>query len=234
MKFISLFIFAVFAFVCAYGAPVEEMNGIARMSQTSIEDLRDRLAAVGGCNANVCFAIDGSGSLNATEFIAEKNFVLDVVSVIAVDYAVELSAVQYGTASSPISSLTADVEDFILKVNREQQLEAGNTFLVAGVNYCFSQLARRSGEALKMVILGDGFSTLGDDPVPRTDLFRRALNGKVCAVGAGVQNDEVLLGLAGGNPDQVFKVGNFLDVLDLQRILEGLVEGICNVKLMDK
>lgn len=221
------FLFTLLAlFTVAFAAPTQLTKLTSRFSEAELAELRRR---VEGCNANVCFAIDGSGSINETEYNAQLIFVLDVVSVIAVDNPVELAAVQYGTANSAISPLTVDAAEFIIKVNEEGQLRSGATFVAGGINYCFSQLFRRRGEANKIVLLGDGRSSIGANAVRRADLFRR-VGGDVCAVGAGFTDDAELLAIAGGDPNRVFKVDNFLEVLDFQFILEAIVEDICNVE----
>lgn len=103
--------------------------------------------------------------------------------------------------------------------------------MAAGINNCFSQLNRRRGEALRIVLLGDRQSTIGADAVARADLFREFFHGEVCVVGAGFTDDAELLAIAGGDPGKVFTVGTFIDVLTLQTLLEQLVEGVCVVSL---
>lgn len=221
------FLFAFLAvFTVAFAAPTSDLKlkTTSRFTESVLADLRRR---VRGCNANVCFAIDGSGSISSSEFTAQKQFVLDVVSVIAVDNPVELAAVQYGTANSAISPLTVDAEQFILDVDSEQQLRSSRTFVAGGINYCFSQLFRRRGEANKIVLLGDGRSSIGANAIARADLFR-TVGGTVCTVGAGFADTRELLAIAGGDPNRVFEVDNFLDVLTLEFILESIVEDICN------
>ncbi len=199
----------------------------SRMGTAALIDLKRRIKAAGGCNANVCFAIDGSGSISTAEFNNQKNFVLDLVSVLAVDEAAEVAACQYASAVSPIQPLTVDTAKFNLAVDRANQV-SGQSFVVGGVNYCFSQLWRRRGEANKIVLLGDGRSNIGSSAVERADLFRK-LGGSVSAVGAGFKDDRELLRIAGGNKDLVFQADSFLDVLTLQSFIEGLVSQICGV-----
>lgn len=229
---LSIFLGIVALVISVHASPHVKLSTGARLSQTQIDDLRDRIAAVGGCNANVCFAIDGSRSLaKSGEFEAEKNFVLDLMAVIGVDDAVEVAAVQYGTSSSAISPLTANLEDFITKVADEKPLKSKRTFVAAGINYCFGQLFRRPGEANKIVLLGTAKSQIGSSAVRRANEFRQATGGEVCTVAAGFADTRELLAIAGGDPEKVFLVGSFLEVLKLQALIEGLVEGICNINL---
>lgn len=196
------------------------------LSQSRKERLQEKIDAVGGCNANICFAIDGSGSIAAGEFTNEKNFVLDVVSVLT-DNPVEFAATQYATSTNPIQALTADDETFISKVSRTRQVK-GASFIAGGINYCFSQLFQRQGEVNQIVLLGDGRSNIGASAVQRADLFR-SIGGVVSVVGAGFANDKVLLDIAGGNKDLVYEVKDFFDVLKLEIFIEQLVGDICSL-----
>jgi len=210
-----------------HAVPTEKLGITSRMGAAALNDLKRRIKAAGGCNANVCFAIDGSGSISTAEFNNQKNFVLDLVSVLAVDEAAEVAACQYASSVSPIQPLTVDTAKFNLAVDRANQV-SGQSFVVGGVNYCFSQLWRRRGEANKIVLLGDGRSNIGSSAVQRADLFREQ-GGSVCAVGAGFKDDRELLRIAGGNKNLVFQTDSFLDVLTLQGFIEGLVSQICGV-----
>ncbi len=197
----------------------------SRLPKAIRADLRRRLNDVGGCNANVCFAIDGSTSISRTEFDNEKNFVLDVAAIISMDQPVELAAAQYSTSIAPITPLTPWVDDFDTSVNGATQI-GGASFVVGGINYCFSQLMRRPGEANKIVILGDGRSNIGSRAVDRADLFRQ-MGGSLSTVAAGFADDRVLLAIAGGDRDMVFRVQSFADVLALHEVIEKLVFKVC-------
>ncbi len=180
---------------------------------------------MGGCNANVCFAIDGSSSIPKAEFENEKNFVLDVVSIISRDQPVELAAAQYSTSIAPITRLTPYAASFGKSIWRGRQI-GGASFVVGGINYCFSQLIRRPREANQMVILGDGRSNIGSDAVRRADLFRR-MGGSLSTVAAGFADDKQLLAIAGWDRNMVFRVDSFADVLALQKVIKKLVFRVC-------
>ena len=201
-------------------------KGSSRLPKATITKLRRHLRSVGGCNANVCFAIDGSSSISRAEFENEKNFVLDVASVISSDQRpVELSATQYSSLVVPISPLTPHVKYFEQAVTKTTQI-GGASFIVGGVNYCFSQLMRRRGEANQMVILGDGRSNIGSRAAERARLFR-LIGGSISAVAAGFADDKELLAIAGWNRNMVFRVDSFADVLALHKVIEKLVLRVC-------
>ena len=118
MKFTSILI-SLSALV-ALSAAVD-LPKYTRLAKTKVEEIQERLAKAGGCNANICFAIDGSGSMSDEEFTNQKNFVLDVASIIGVDEVAEFAAVQYSTATSRITPLTVDNAEFIEKVLHAKQ-----------------------------------------------------------------------------------------------------------------
>ena len=197
----------------------------SRIAKSKADEIRERLVAAGGCNANLCFAIDGSGSMSDEEFTNQKNFVLDVASIIGVDEVAEFAAVQYSTSTSKITPLTVDNAEFIEKVLHAKQRK-GKSFVTGGINYCFSQLWRRPFDANKIVLLGDGKANVGSSAVRRADLFRK-IGGIVAVVSAGKPDEDKLLKIAGGRFDHVFEVTNFFDVLGLQANTEELVFDIC-------
>lgn len=106
----------------------------SRMNRAARESLNAKIRAIGGCNANVCFAIDGSGAINQTEFQSQQQFVIDMVSIIGVDSPVEVAAVQYTVGNSPISPLTPNVVQFSENVVNAKQL-GGSSFVQGGINY---------------------------------------------------------------------------------------------------
>lgn len=188
--------------------------------------IRQKIKAAGGCNANVCFAIDGSGSISPEEFNAEKLFVLNVVSLLT-DNPVELAAVQFSTSTNPIQSLTADDEQFIRRVQDTNQIP-GSSFVTGGVNYCLSELFHRPGESNKIVLLSDGQRNIGGSAARAADAFR-SLGGSVCVVGAGDQNEQELLGITGGDRSLYFRLDNFLDYVTLADHIESVTLRACSV-----
>ena len=201
-----------------------------RQLSPPLQTVRDRIKAAGGCNANICFAVDGSGSISTQEFINQLDFILSVSSIVTVDNAAELAAAQYSSAVTRISPLTANIARFneIVENTKDRQVR-GQSFVVGGINYCFSQLARRVGEPSFIVLLGDGRSNIGSNAVARANLFRR-VGGFVAAVGAGFADTRQLLAIAGGNKELLYEVDDFFDVLKLQLIVEDVTAKICGIE----
>lgn len=214
-----LLLSAIFAFAVA--APAD-MKTYTRASQSLTKKLQQKVRD-NGCNVNVCFAIDGSGSVGQRGFNAEKQFVFDIVSIIGVDEPAGLAATQFGAANSAISSLTFNSADFNKRVNAARFLNAGFTQIRGGLLYCFNELRRQTKDANKIVLLTDGRANLGGDPVPIADLFRRT-TGDICAVGVAYKNEKQLLDIVGGRARNVLTVDNFFELAD---ILEELVGEVC-------
>lgn len=225
MKTVFVLSSILFLTSCNSAAVVLNLPKYTRISDVMKEDLRRRLEEANGCNANICFAIDGSSDIDAKEFESEKNFVLDVASVVGVDEPSEMAAVQYATSITKVQPLTSNSALFIEKVNDLPQMK-GQSFMVGGINYCYSQLYKKKDEAIKIVILGNGKGTIGSRSVNRAKEFIQ-IGGDISVVGAGFTDDAELLAIAGGRQDHVFRVNSFLDVLDLETIMETLILQIC-------
>ena len=212
--------------IAVTAAAASDLPKMQLIPDSQAEELRQALIAAGGCNGNICFAIDGSSSIDAHAFTNMKNFVLDATSIMGVDNVVEFSAVQYSTITSRISPLTVDRTTFVKRVKRVTQ-RGGHTFLTGGLNYCFRELFKRPFDANKIVILGDGNNNIGSSDVRRANLFRR-YGGVVAVVAAGQKaNRAKLLRIAGNNPLNQYEVTSFLDVLGLSFNLDDLVLQVC-------
>ena len=194
---------------------------------TSIKQSVAKLVEVEGCNANVCFGIDGSGSVSATEFDDAKFFVKDIVDIIAVDQDAEFAAVQFSETNHRISPLTGNKRDFLRAVRNAKFQQGGYTAIGAGIVYCDFQLSRRPGEANKIAVITDGRNNLGGSPVRRANNFRRRdPNGKITAVGIGQYlNLETLQKIAGDE-----KVISVDDYIHLATVVTELVKQVCEIK----
>lgn len=165
----------------------------------------------------------------AAEFEAQKNFVLDLTSIIGVDQTVELAAVQYATFYSYISQLTSDVAGFTLAIDGTTQI-GGLSRTAIGIGRCGRQLLTRPNGANKIILLGDGNTSIGRSALRRA---RRVSSWgiDISVVAAGEANLSLLQRIAGGRAERVFDVHSFLDVLALQQIIEKLVGQICGTTL---
>jgi len=187
--------------------------------------LRQNVVAQGTCNPNVCFALDGSGSISNLDYRHQQDFVQLVAAIVAEDTTSAFAAVQYGLRNIAISQLTSDANQFLLDVDRSVRAGARRTFVAAGLGFCVDQLSTRSEDANKIVVLGDGRSNFGGNPGPISAAFRGPpTNGSICAVGIGFIDTSSLLVIA-GSPTRVLNVNSFVELLT---ILDAVVNEICH------
>lgn len=194
-----------------------------------VQHLQQLVIDNGKCNPNVCFAMCGADAISDEDFQRQKEFVELVSAIIGVDTEVEFSAVQYGLRNTAVSGLTRNANQFLARVSRITLNRAPRTFLAAGVGYCIQQLRKRPGDANKIVILGDGRSNFGGNPVPIAQQFLPpAGTGSICAVGIGFADISMLEQVVGGHPDRVIAIDDYFQMID---ILELVVADVCGLTL---
>lgn len=178
-----------------FTALVAFLSVVATSEQITLKGLKlpllDRAAKK---KINICFALDGSKSLSRKSFALQKTLTLQIVRRLDGAGKIGYAAVQYGTASAAISPLTTNAKVFSKKVKGSKQLKSSKTFLVSGINYCFSQLFRARGKGV-IVLLGDGRGNIGASAVARANLFKKT-GGEVYAVGVGRPDLKVLGSIA--------------------------------------
>ena len=176
------------------------------------------------CVVNLCFAIDGSASISDAQYNQQKSFVASVVKKLTKENKAGFAAVQYGVANIAISPFTEDETEFLQLVETSERKGATQTFVLSGINYCFSQLFRRTGALNSIVMLGDGERNFGGDPVDRADLFRET-GGEVSAVAIGASpNVAALKAIAGKRTSKFFRIKNLNAV---ERAAEDFAKTIC-------
>lgn len=184
-----------------------------------------------GCDPNVCFALDGSGSIDDDEWIKQKDFVQLVAAIISADPEGTYGAVQYGKGLKGITfRQTPDIDAFLDKVESAVQMKSDVTFMAPGIASCIRMLDRPQfdNEPKKIVIIGDGddnFDSKWWHLKPKgiiSDWKLKSNTNAVCGVAVNwwdVSNFEQIVGT--GN---VFKVKDWSELLTA---LEKLVIDIC-------
>lgn len=187
------------------------------------------------CDPNICFAVDGSGSMNTTEFQLEKDFVELVAAVVAYDEQARFAAVQYGLRPRFISRLTEDADAFLKAVDKTISLKAPRTFIAPGLAGCMRQLYPLKGEPKHIVLLGDGRSNFDSklpplDPVSIAQSFLANPNNTISAVGVGFDADDTMLANIAGGEENVFNVGQWNEVTN---VLADLVGEVCGLDAVE-
>lgn len=186
-----------------------------------------------GCDPNICFALDGSGSIGEENYEIQRQFVLLLTAIIGANDRASFAAVQYGLVNEPISNLDRNAERFIVKLLKSEYQAAPTTFVGAGLGYCISQLLRRRGEPAKLVIFGDGGATLGAQTGPLSpkslaNFFRRrSPANRICAVAVNYpRKPRLFIDIVGGRKKKnlVVDVNGWPTILNQ---LRELIRTIC-------
>lgn len=174
---------------------------------------------------NLCIAVDGSGSISSQGFENERKFVSDVVSVIRIDWPVDIAAIQYAHYARSLK-LTGNIFPAIFPNMDNTKQIGGPSYIAAGINYCFSQLwSRRSGETNKILLMVDKDTYVGTSSVKRANLFRR-IGGELSVVAGGFSNTTVVEKIS-LHPENFYNVSSFSNVLQLQSHMKRLLRDIC-------
>lgn len=188
-----------------------------------------RTVAERGCDPNVCFALDGSGSITDAEYELQKDFVKLVAGTISADPGAQFAAVQYGISLERLTPrLTSDADKFILDISGSEHSKASSTFIAPGLGYCIRQFRRTAGEANKIVLLGDGRSNLDSrnpplDPASIASTWlSRGDNNAICAIAVHYDDIAPMTSIVGDG--RVFQVADWLEVTF---VLDDLVTEIC-------
>lgn len=198
--------------------------GLGILSPEVIQQVRDQIEQRGGCKGNVCFAIDGSSSMDSTEYKSQLAFVSDVVKIIS-RFPTRVAGTQYSDRSHPIKSLSTDLNGFVAAMTAKKQVH-GLTSISSGIDYCRQQVNTRPFEPKKVVVLGDGFQNRDMKAVGSANTVR-SNKGLVSVVSFERGNRQLLLDIAGGDPSLVFDADSFSDRFRLGVIIRELTLAIC-------
>lgn len=205
-----------------------------------VEPLMQKIVSKGGCNANVCFTLDGSHYVSAEDYRMQKEFVELAAALIGVDKSVHFAATQltrppFGLISAlvnplygSISPLTLDQDAFLERVAGSSRF-GGQPRLRRGIRFCTRQMRGRREDVNKIVMIADGRNRrLYRDRATRP-LFRfmsPRQRGSVCAVAVG-QVDLNYLAYLTGSAERVLPVDGYIE---LAGIVEKLVSQVCGLK----
>ncbi|KAI0557090.1 von Willebrand factor A-like protein [Gracilaria domingensis] len=186
------------------------------------------------CDPNICFAVDGSGSIPEDDFVLQADFVEILAATVGLDEQTQMAAIQYGLRPRFISRLTGDIDRFLLDVDGAVQLGSPRTFIAPAITGCMSQLRRVDGEANTIVLLGDGRSTFDSrdpplDPPSIAARFLRNPNNTIAAVGVAFPNTKMLEAIT-GSEQRVFQVGEWDGILAL---ITDLVKQVCGADALE-
>lgn len=219
--FVTVFTLLVFS---VYSSHASEINSIPSIALKAA--LNEALSSIRKCNSNICFALDGSGSVNRTDFANARSFVQSVTNQLQLIPGNEQnSAVQFGKIAYPITLLTDDLEEFNILIEKVKFRGDSATSVGAGIVTCDAILALgTSSGPNRIVVITDGRNNFGGNPVGNADIFRnRNPTNRVSAIGIGNVNGDILKMIA-GTTGGVFTVR---DYLELFLIVNKIVRSVC-------
>lgn len=177
------------------------------------------------CNVNVCWALDGSGSITPDDFIAEKSFVTKVSGAfLFIKGPSQVGALQYATIAEPIQTLTPFLKPFVRKMNNTEQ-SGGLTNVDSALLACRFILTPAARKARHIILMTDGDANIGKAGIEQAKAFRKS-GGLVSIVAAGTPNTEALEDLAGPS-GTVYSVDRFGDDLAMINISNKLFDEVC-------
>lgn len=171
------------------------------------------------CNINVCYAIDGSGSIKSSRFKDNLNFAEIVSAVLELGQrSYKFSANQFGTTVESISGPT-NLEGFLEKLSSVKKV-GGLSFIGGGIAFCISDLLSSKADKNVLVLLTDGFSGIGPSDEDTSE-YLQGFGFEVIAVQTGVSDFESLLAYTGGKRSNVLSVSQFFKAVGIIEELSG-------------
>lgn len=186
------------------------------------------LIRIPNCGLNVCFAVDGSGSIGADLFQTEKDFVGNLSTLLGLNSATQLAGTVYGVANENISLLTGNIEVFLEQVAAAAFPNAPATFLGAGLFFCVNELSSQTvqQDINKIVLIGDGASDVSIPFTPFENWRDGSPNNSACAVAAGDADLNALQGIT-EDSDLIVELSDPDAVSKVLQIIIGLVGEEC-------
>lgn len=190
-----------------------------------VEPLMAKIVAKGGCNANVCFVLDGSYYVSDEEYRMQKEFVELATALIGVDKSAHFAATQYSPPRFALAQLTSDQDAFLVRIAGSSRW-GRNQRVRPGVRFCVNQMRRRREDANKIVLVGDGRGSLQySEYLPPLQRFLRR-GGSICAVAVKNANRRLLANVT-RNPAHVLPIDGYIE---LAIVVEDVVEQVCGLK----
>lgn len=191
------------------------------------------------CAANVCFAMDGSASISDQEYELQQSFVAAAVAILGGYANTKVAVVEYGGIIDPIFPLGTPNDFTLIDILTDTSLQSILTFVGPALGWCEKEFRKMPNAVQKMVILGDGQSSLGDigrfgftrfGAVGISRAFiRRSVGNDVCAaiIGRGnvTKNRDFFLAMVLQRRNRVFGVPRWLEILNL---IDDLFNDICS------
>uniref|UniRef100_A0A8D0G9L4 Collagen type VI alpha 6 chain n=1 Tax=Sphenodon punctatus TaxID=8508 RepID=A0A8D0G9L4_SPHPU len=164
---------------------------------------------------DVVFVIDGSGSIDSTEYDSMKDFMIALVKKSDVcREQVQFGAVKYAATPQTFFDLNKyDTKSAIIEAIQNDQSIGGDTYTAAAIGHSESLFTRQHGSRRDMgvpqilIVITDGVS---HDAIQLNDTARRLRDNGITIYAVGIEGAKTdeLLGMA-GSQDKYFYVNTF-------------------------
>lgn len=173
---------------------------------------------------NVCFVLDGSGSISADIFRSQYQFAGDIITLLRDVNSPRWAATQYGSNNYPITGFTTDNDKIINRIIATQQ--AGGVSAVSdGIGYCEQLLRKYKADINVIFLFTDGRYNLGVDPWKYIDLVKNEyMHLKVFPVKVGFVSDSLFSVFPSTD---VFEADDFLSAVDAELKIKSYRRDAC-------
>lgn len=128
-------------------------------TQAAVASIRKRFKS---CQVSVCFAMDGSASITAENYDYQREFVALVSAILGGYTGVKVGVVEYGGITSPVVELGPVTQQAVRNISTDESSQAILTFVGPAIGSCETQFTSNPMAQQRVVVIGDGKSTLGD------------------------------------------------------------------------
>lgn len=202
------------------------LNGGEREIIPRLRRLRQRVVD-NGCVVNLCFALQGNDFVSDADWENQKNLVDLMISILHTDEYGNYCAVQYGSTTRPISTLTRDKELFLSRLRGTERLGGFDSNIFASLAYISFQLRQKYIDANKAILVGNALGSLSSTSTLNASQIRSLVdNIDMCAIGIGSSSLSSVTQFA--DPNKIFVAQDFFQ---LAEVVSGLVSDVCGFSL---
>lgn len=181
--------------------------------------------AQSGCSVDLMLVLDGSGSIQPSDFAIMKSFVRDLAGSFNIGpQDANIGIIQFSNTAELYLPLSSDEEQVMASIDNMTQF-GDRTNIAEAIDVAQSQfVTRREGIPRVIIVLTDGLHNMSGNPVASADIAR---SQGTSILGLAVGNVDIteLIDISGG-PENVITVGSF-DGLDV--ILDILLNNTCAI-----
>lgn len=177
------------------------------------------------CLLDVVIAIDESASVDSSEFVFLRDFTVGIANGLPVAPGeVNLGAVEFASSAAQLFALTDNQTQAATDLANNPSQFGGSTNHSAALQTSATVVGAGRGAVQDAIIMiTDGITTAGGDPVPVADAIR-ASGVEIFTVGVTSSVNESILIAIAGSADNYFFADDFGDLPD---VIDGLLQGAC-------